>query len=176
MAGTALDKPVVLGRVHGLFGVRGWVKVYSYTRPLEAVLDYPVWWIGRGREARPFHVLEGRLQAKTLVARLADDSGEPLADRDAAATLLEADIAVARADLPAPDPGEYYWVDLVGLAVRTPDGVPLGKVSAMMETGANDVLVVQGERERLIPFVVDECITEVDIAGGYLVADWDPDF
>ncbi|WP_109995515.1 ribosome maturation factor RimM [Salinisphaera sp. LB1] len=176
MAGTAPHRPVVLGRVNGLFGVRGWIKVYSYTRPAEAILDYERWWIGPEADRRGYRLVEGRVQGKTLVAQLADADGEPLADRDAAVELLEFDIAVDRGDMPDPEPGAYYWFDLVGLSVVTVDGVPLGRVTAMMETGANDVLVVRGERERLIPLVVDEFVTEVDPDAGTIRVDWDPEF
>ena len=84
MAGQGIETPVVLGQVHGLFGVKGWIKVYSYTRPVEAILDYDRWWIGRADEARPFQVLAGRMQGKTLIAQLGDENGQPLPDRDAA--------------------------------------------------------------------------------------------
>lgn len=176
MAETTPHRHVVLGQVHGLFGVRGWIKVYSHTRPIEAILDYGRWWIGSAGQRQPYQVLEGRLQGKTLVARLADAEGEPLPDRNAAVELLELDIAVAREDMPDPEPGEYYWFDLIGLRVLTVDAVDLGQVSAMMETGANDVLVVKGDRERLIPLVIDEYVIEVDLEGGRIVVDWDPEF
>ncbi|KEZ75991.1 ribosome maturation factor RimM [Salinisphaera hydrothermalis] len=176
MAGTAPHRHVVLGRVHGLFGVRGWVKVYSYTRPAEAILDYDRWWIGNEGARRCYQVVDGRVQGKTLVARLADDDGQPLPDRDAAVELLDLDIAVERADMPDPEPGEYYWFDLIGLKVVTVDDIDLGQVKAMMETGANDVLVVQGDRERLIPLVVDEYVMSVDLEAGVMTVDWDPDF
>ncbi|HET7312824.1 ribosome maturation factor RimM [Salinisphaera sp.] len=176
MAGTAPQRHVVLGRVHGLFGVRGWVKVYSYTRPAEAILGYERWWIGNAGERRDYRVLEARVQGKTLVARLADADDEPLPDRDAALELLDLDIAVERGDLPEPEPGEYYWFDLIGLNVVTVDGHDLGRVTAMMETGANDVLVVRGDRERLIPLVIEQFVTAVDLEGGTIHVDWDPDF
>ncbi|WP_348761631.1 ribosome maturation factor RimM [uncultured Salinisphaera sp.] len=176
MAEQGQAAPVVLGQVHGLFGVKGWVKVYSYTRPVEAILDYDRWWIGRANEARSFQVLAGRTQGKTLVAQLGDEHGKPLADRDAAVALLEQDIAVERSALPEPEPGEFYWVDLIGLSVVNTQDVVLGRVSAMMETGANDVLVVTGERERLIPLVVDIIVLEVDFNAGQIRVDWDADF
>lgn len=176
MVGTAPHRYVVLGRVQGLFGVRGWIKVYSHTRPAVAILDYERWWIGNQDNRRGYRVIDGRVQGKTLVARLADAADRPLPDRDAAVELLELDIAVDRDDMPEPNPGEYYWVDLIGLEVFTVDEVGLGHVTAMMETGANDVLVVRGDRERLIPMVVDEFVISVDLDAGILVADWDPDF
>lgn len=176
MPGTASDRHVVLGRVHGLFGVKGWIKVYSYTRPAESILSYKRWWIGRPGDRRPFFVTDGRIQGKTLVAQLADDNKSVLPDRDAAIELLDCDIAVARDDMPALPKGEYYWFELIGLSVVTPDGVQLGCIDSMMETGANDVLVVKGEQERLIPFVMGEIIQSVDTDEGVVVADWDPDF
>ncbi len=78
--------------------------------------------------------------------------------------------------MPDPEPGEYYWFDLVGLRVVTVDDVDLGRVTAMMETGANDVLVVQGDRERLIPMVADEFVTAVDLEAGTIRVEWDPEF
>lgn len=176
MAGTTPHRHVVLGRVNGLFGVRGWIKVYSYTRPAEAILDYPYWWVGESGSRRRYHVLGGRIQGKALVAHLADSGERPLPDRDAAIGLLDCDIAVGRDEMPEPDVGEYYWFDLIGLTVVNVDGVELGQVAAMMETGANDVLVVQGERERLIPMVMDEFVTSVDLEAGTMQVDWDPEF
>ncbi|MBH04522.1 MAG: ribosome maturation factor RimM [Xanthomonadales bacterium] len=176
MAGQGIETPVVLGQVHGLFGVKGWIKVYSYTRPVEAILDYDRWWIGRADEARPFQVLAGRMQGKTLIAQLGDENGQPLPDRDAAVALLDRDISVERDELPDLEAGEYYWVDLFGLSVVNTQGVALGTVTAMMETGANDVLVVSGERERLIPLVVDVVVVDVDFGAGQITVDWDADF
>lgn len=170
------DRPVVLGHVSGLFGVKGWLKVYSYTRPAFNLLEYEDWLIGRQDAWRPFRVLDARVQGKTLIAHLASGNNEALSDRDAALELIDLEIAVTRDQLPAPEPGEYYWFDLVGLDVVNRDDVPLGRVKAMMETGANDVLVIQGERERLVPFVIGEIIEAVDLDAGRIVADWDPDF
>lgn len=175
--------PVVLGRVNGLFGVKGWLKVYSYTRPAENLLEFDEWLIGRQDDWRPFRVLSSRTQGKTLVAQLGvppagnpNGPATPLSDRDAAVELLELEIAVARTAMPALADGEYYWFDLIGLDVVNRDGVALGRVKAMMETGANDVLVLSGDRERLLPFVVGEIIDEVNLESGQIVADWDPDF
>ena len=98
-------------------------------------------------------------------------------DRDQARSLIGLEIAVPRAELPAPEEGEYYWADLVGLKVETTEGQILGTVDHLIETGANDVLVVHGEdRERLIPFVADQVIRRVDLAAGLIQVDWDPDF
>lgn len=176
MTCSELVKPVVLGHVHGLFGVQGQIKIYSYTRPIEAILEYTCWWLGQGDQWQHYQLLNGRFQGKTLVAQLATGHGQPLADRDRAAALLGLNIAVERSDMPDPPPGQHYWVDLVGLHVQTTQGVTLGQVSSMMETGANDVLVVIGDRERLIPFVMDEFVEAIDWSRQTMIVDWDPDF
>src|SRR5699024_7191912 len=145
------DKPVVLGHVSGLFGVRGWIKVYSHTRPPANLLAYERWFVGASDSGRPLHwrpfrVVAAKPHGKTLIAQLADAEDTVVADRATAAALLDCDIAVARADMPALAAGEYYWHDLIGLEVINRDGEALGRVSTMMETGANDVLVVDGDR------------------------------
>jgi len=97
-------------------------------------------------------------------------------DRDGAYALIGAEIAVPREHLAPLPPGEYYWTDLEGLAVRTPEGVPLGRVHHLIATGAHDVLVLDSEPPRLIPFVPGAVILSVDLANGVIVADWSPEF
>ena len=165
------ERVVVIGRIGGVYGVRGWVKVFAYTEPREAILDYPHWWVRLDDEWRPLALAEGRPHGKGLVARLADFS-----DRDAAQKLVGCDIGVPRSAMPPLGPDEFYWADLEGLRVITRDGVELGVVDHLLETGANDVLVVKGERERLIPYVRGEVVTEIDLAQGVMRVEWDPEF
>jgi len=169
------SRMVLLGRVSGLFGVKGWIKVYSDTEPRDNILNYSPWYLRRQGEWQPFEVVAGQQHGKGIVAQLAN-----CPDRDTAAELIGSDIAVPREQLPAPDEEEYYWSDLRGLKVITLQGVDLGQVSNLMETGANDVLVVReaGEqgRERLIPFIRQQVIREVDLERGVLIVDWDPEF
>ena len=167
---------IVVGRVAGLFGVRGWLKVVSYTAPLENILHYRPWYLRPGDAAADVPwvtqaVEEGRSQHKGIVVRFATHH-----DRDAAQTMLKADIAVSRDQLPALEQGEYYWADLVGLKVVTLEGVELGVIEQLMETGSNDVLVVKGERERLIPYIPGQVVHEIDRTQGLLRVDWDPEF
>jgi 16S rRNA processing protein RimM len=163
------QRRIVLGHIAAVFGVRGWVKVYSETDPREGILRYSPWLLGGS--GRPVRVLEGRLQGKGVVAHLEDCE-----DRDQAAALVGQEIAVTRDRLPPPSPDEFYWTDLEGLAVETLTGIRLGMVSHLFSTGANDVLVVVGERERLLPFTWGQVIRSVDFDDGLIRVDWDPDF
>ncbi len=165
-----IPEPVVLGRITGLFGVRGWVKVFSYTEPREAVLDYKSWLLSRNDDWRSVAVAEGKRHGKTVIVRL-----EGYDDRDQAAALIGSEIGVPRDELPETDDGQYYWSDLEGLRVATKDGKEIGTLDYFIETGANDVMVVKGEQERLIPFVMDKVVVDVDLAEGLITVDWDWD-
>jgi len=167
---------VTLGRISGAMGVQGWVRVESYTRPLEGILGYRRWQLERGDGWAEYALLDGKRHGAGLIAHLADAHDRALADRDEALALLGCSVAVWRYELEPLPAGEYYWVDLEGLAVATLDGVVLGEVERVFETGANDVLVVRGERERLIPFVQGPVVHEVDLEAGRISVDWDPDF
>jgi 16S rRNA processing protein RimM len=166
------EKQLVLGKIVGLYGVEGWVKLESYSEPRIRIFKYSPWFVGTAGAAVEYANVKGRAQGKGIVARL------PGVDsRDAAAALIGAEIRVLRSALPKPKRGEYYWVDLEGLDVVNLEGVAFGKVSHLFATGANDVLVAKdGDRERLVPFVTGEFVKQVDIDGGRIVVDWDADF
>ena len=163
---------MVVGRVAGAYGVRGWVRVTSYTDPRENILGYGPWHLrsaeGPWREAAVETVLPHGDGYRCRVAGVTD--------RDAAAALRGALVGVAEAVLPPAGPDEYYWRDLIGLTVTTVTGEPLGRVDNLMATGANDALVVRDpERERLVPFI-EQVVREVDLARGVITVDWDKDF
>ncbi len=162
---------VVIGRISGFYGVHGWVKVFSYTTPITNILNYWPWQLCLHGQWQTVSVCEGQAHGKGIIARL-----EAIQDRNEAARLLGAEIAVDREQLPPTSKGEYYWADLVGLTVQNCEGVILGQVDYLFETGANDVLVVKGERERLIPFLLEQVVLEVDLAQRVLWVDWDEDF
>ena len=161
---------VTLGRISGLFGVKGWVKVYSYTDPREAILDYGEWWLERDGSWQVAVLSEGKRHGKAVIAHLGG-----VDDRDQAAALIGCNIGVPKVAMPTPEEGHFYWSDLEGLRVVHRDGTELGTVEYVMETGANDVLVTSGDKERLIPFVVDEVILGVDLANGVINVDWEWD-
>ncbi|MFA6053705.1 MAG: ribosome maturation factor RimM [Methylobacter sp.] len=160
-----------VGKISGVFGVKGWVKVFSFTDPRENILTYSPWLLKKGDEIKAVNVVDGQLQGKTIVAQLSGVN-----DRDQAANLMGWDVFITQDQLPAAAKGEYYWSDLVGLKVETIDGVQLGVVDSLLETGANDVIVVQGERERAIPFLQGETVINIDLDAGRIVVDWDPEF
>jgi len=159
-----------MGRIAAPFGIKGWVKVQPNTAAPRNLLSYPAWWVGNDGNWRETAVAEAKVQDRAVVARL-----EGCGDRDAAAALKGLLVAVPRAALPAAREGEYYWADLIGLAVTNTAGQALGQVTGMLETGANDVMVVAGERERLIPFIA-EVIREVDLPGGVVRVEWGADY
>jgi 16S rRNA processing protein RimM len=166
-----MDGMVVLGRISGIHGVRGEVKVFSETRERAGILDYPLWQLRLADGWKEVRLLGGHVQGSgVVVARL-----EGVEDRDQARALIGTEIAVRRAELPPAEPGTYYWTDLEGLTVVNLEGTVLGTVSHLFETGANDVLVVNGERERLIPYTRD-AVKAVDLAARTIRVDWDPEF
>jgi len=164
------NRPILLGRISGVFGVRGEIKIESWTDPREAIFRYQPWTLVRGGSSSPLAGVRGRNHGLALVASIPG-----IDDRDRAQELVGSEISVPRSALPPPKPGEYYWVDLEGLAVQTVESVALGTVSHLFDTGANPVLVVQGDRERLIPFVQPHLVS-VDFDSRWIVVDWDPDF
>ncbi|MBN6745330.1 ribosome maturation factor RimM [Acidithiobacillus ferrooxidans] len=161
---------VVLGRVSGIYGVRGMVKVFSFTESRDSILDYSPWYLGPDR--RPWVLEDGRMQGEGVVAKLAQ-----VEDREQARALIGQEIAVIRADLPELGAGEFYWSTLTGLRVLNREGIVLGTVSAFLETGANDVMVIDDGKggELLIPWSA-EASAGVDLPAGQIVVDWQADW
>lgn len=162
---------MVIGRITGIYGVKGWVRVHSYTDPLDSILNYSCWQLGLPSGWAVRRLVSGRRQGKGLVAHI-----EGVDDREQARALIGSDIAIERSALPAVGDNEFYWVDLIGMQVVTLDGVSLGQVDYLIETGANDVLVVRGERERCLPYVRGDVIKRIDREAGIIEVDWDPEF
>jgi len=163
---------VTMGKVVAAYGIRGWVKVQTYTEYLDSLFDFDDWWLGDDKAPwRSVEVQECNIHGKTLVAKLAGCE-----DRNAAERLKGLLVAVPRSELPEPEEDEFYWSDLVGCKVVNLSGAELGVVDSLMETGANDVLVVKGESgELLIPFI-EQVVTQVDMAAKLLTVDWQADY
>lgn len=165
-----LTDPIVVGRINGLFGTHGWVKAFSYTRPRENLLDYTTWYLRNGRSWQAYALGAAKRHGSGLIASL-----NGVEDRDTAATLLRCDIAIERQQLAVPATGEYYWADLIGLHVVNREGEPLGRVAGLIDTGANDVLRVEGLVQRLIPFVEGVYIDEINWEAAEIRVDWHVD-
>jgi len=166
-----------VGRIQTAYGIKGWVWVFSNTDPIDNIFAYAPWYLQRGNEWHEANIAEWRAQGKGVVMRL-----QGCNDRNAAESWHGAVIWTAKANLPSLPDGDYYWSDLIDMSVWTVSGQLLGQVHSMMETGANDVLVVNptassiDQRERLIPWLPDQVVTAVDIANKRITVDWDIDF
>ncbi|PTQ89087.1 ribosome maturation factor RimM [Agitococcus lubricus] len=171
------DQLLSIGRIQSAYGIKGWVWVYSNTDPTDNVFAYAPWYLQLGDSWRQIDVLDWRVQGKGLVCRL-----DGCTDRNAAEALHGAVIWTAKTNLPDLPEGDYYWSDLVDCHVWTIDNQYLGLVDSLMETGANDVLVVKpatgslDRQERLIPWIPEQVVTSVDIVGRRITVDWDIDF
>jgi 16S rRNA processing protein RimM len=161
-----------VGKISGVFGIKGWVKVFSFTGYREDILQYSPWLLKKNAAIKTVEVIAGQLQNQLVVAQI-----KGIDDRNAAEMLMGWEIFIDSAQLPAAKKDEYYWSDLIGLQVENIEGVILGVIDSMLETGANDVIVVQGEeRQHAIPFLQPQIVLEVDLAARKMRVDWDADF
>jgi 16S rRNA processing protein RimM len=163
---------VVLGHVSGVFGVKGWLKIHSETDPVQNIVKYDPWFIQKDKTWSKVKPLQGKLHGKGVIVQL-----DGYNDRDQAAELKGCEIAVRRDQLPAvADRDDFYWTDLEGLRVENLEGFYLGEISHLFETGSNDVMVINGDRERLVPYIWEQVVKKVDLDNGLMILDWDPDF
>ena len=161
---------ICVGHILGAQGIKGWVRIFSNTSPRENIVSYSPWLVEWGSELKQVNV-EGRVQGKNVIARL-----EGIENRTQAEELTGRQLYINPDQIPLLAEGEYYWANLIGMKVVSLQGEPLGEVKSMMETGASDVMVVSGERERLIPFAIDDIVREVDLENQRLVVDWLPEY
>jgi len=173
---------IVLGRITGVYGLKGWVKVFSYTDPMESIVDYNPWYIRPVSKTKsPWTKVKlkaGKRHAKTVIAKL-----EHCNDCNQAQAYIGVEIAIEQSQFEqSKDDNEYYWRDLIGLRVINQQDIELGVVTKLLETGANDVLVVSSKngeadnKEHLIPWTMQQAIVSVDIEQGVIEVDWDQDF
>jgi 16S rRNA processing protein RimM len=166
----------VIGKVTGVYGIKGWVKVYSFTDPMENVFSYRNWLMNINGQWKPVKVREWRPHGKGLVAALDDCQ-----DRTLAQQYAQCEIAVMKDDMPKAEEGEFYYHQLEGLLVVTTDDVVLGKVSHLFNTGSNDVMVVKpfkeslDGKERWLPYT-DDCVKDISLDNSVIKVDWDPEF
>lgn len=165
-------KTVVVGKIGAPYGVKGWVKIHSFTEPKTNLFDYPLLIESRKEGWRQVEVENFRQHGEGFVAKLVD-----VGDRDQAALITNAQLAVERENLPELDDDDYYFADLLGLTVFNQENIELGRVVDFMATGANDVMIVKGKKkEYLIPFVLDMYILEINTDNKTMRVDWDAEF
>lgn len=164
---------VIVGKMNSPFGVQGWIKVQSFTDPLDNLLNYPEIYYGQEGSWQALKVQSMRQHGQGFVMQVA-----ACEDRDQAALFNGQLLAVKRGELPNLDSDEdgYYWSDLIGCEVITENKAILGTVDSLIDTGANDVLVIKGKREHLVPFIQEHFIKQIDIANKKIIVDWDPEF
>jgi len=165
---------LIVGKIGAPYGVKGWVKINSYTEELTGIFDYGPWFTDKGQE---FQVEQWRMHNKGIVAKLVG-----VEDRDQAEAIKNLEISIKAEMLPELAEDEFYWRDLVGMNVCTNKGYDLGSVKELFETGSNDVLLVKanhndgfGKKERMIPYI-DDVVLEVDQSANTITVDWDPGF
>ena len=166
-----------LGSINGSHGIKGWVKVFSYTDPLEAILDYSPWILRKGGVEKEITIKDGQASGKRLIVQI-----EGVDTRDQAEDLIGYEVHVNMAVIPDLEEGEFYWFQLEGLVVKNSSGEVLGKIDHMLETGANDVMVVEAtndsidKEQRLIPYLEGDVVKQVDQENGVVTVDWDSDY
>ncbi|MDO6426358.1 ribosome maturation factor RimM [Thalassotalea sp. 1_MG-2023] len=178
MTEVTSNEQIVVGKIGAVYGVKGWLKVHSFTEEQEAILDYFPWSLKLGNKVQTVEVTDWRKHNKGLVVKI-----DNIDDRDVAQTLVSSEIFVDKTMLPELPEGEFYWRDLIGMTVVTDKGYDLGEVSDLLETGSNDVLVVKanrndgfGKKERLIPYLEDQVVKSVCAENKQICVDWDPGF
>jgi 16S rRNA processing protein RimM len=164
---------IPVGKISGAFGVKGWVKIYSFTDPRENILSYSPLYLSRKGEWVEVKVVEGRLQGKGVVMSL-----DGVTDRDQVLPLVGVELAIAKTQIKPAGKDEYYWSDLIGMSVVNVQDEQLGHVESLLENGAHDVLVVvnKDKTERLIPFVLDDIVELVDLDNKVIRVDWESDY
>lgn len=164
-----VDDFIELGNISGFFGVKGWVKIYSYTRPRDGIKQYQQFYCGDSK--KPISFTQIKTSGKSLIGHI-----DGVNTRDTAQSYLGQSLAVKASDLPKLT-NEYYWHELIGLTVTNQQGQQLGTITEMMETGANDVMVIKNTagEETLIPYAMSLFVLSVDVDKGEMQVNWELD-
>lgn len=169
------DNPIALGRIGSAYGIRGWLRVFSST---EDIFEYQPWFIQRSSHWQRLELEDWKHHNQDIIIKI-----KYIDDRNTAKSMTNCEIIVDSANLPILEGDEYYWKDLIGCQVITTKGYNLGYVQDLIETGSNDVLVIKanlkdafGIKERLIPFLDDQVIKNVNFTTKIIEVDWDPGF
>jgi 16S rRNA processing protein RimM len=172
------QEPVVLGKLGSSHGIKGWLKITSYTDSVEGIFDYSPWLIKEQGVWREIKVAQWRFQGSAIVAEF-----ESVTTREHAQMLTNCEIAIMPEQMKELDDNDFYHRDLIGCEVTNVNGYNMGIVEQIVATGSNDVLLIKanakdafGKAERMIPFVPEQYIKQVDLQGKQILVDWDPDF
>lgn len=168
---SSADRYISVGKVGAPYGLDGAVKIVSFTEHPEDIFDYDPWYVNKQGEWIKVELEGDAVHGKYLVAQLVGCE-----EREDAQQWTNCEIAVKRSQLPELPAGKYYWSDLEGLTVKTVEGLTLGTIDEVMDTGANPVLVIQGEQRHLVPYLPEQVVKEVNLASSYVIVDWDSDF
>jgi 16S rRNA processing protein RimM len=166
-------KRLLIGQINGLFGVQGWVKIFSHSFPRENILTYRPWHIQVDGVWTTLDILKGRKQGKTIVAQL-----KGVNNREVARAYIGVEIYIERAQLPKLAAGEYYWDELIGLQVSNQQGIILGEITQMVDTGSNNVMVIKAknnQKEHWVPYI-EPFLIAVEMDKRQILVDWDEDF
>lgn len=160
------SKRILIGKISGCFGVKGWLKIFSYCQPRDNITSYDRWIVND----KVYCAVESVKHGKLVLAKL-----DGIDDKDSALAMLGQKIEIDKQQLEDLEDEQYYWHDLIGLQVTNKAGVDFGTVHSLMETGADDVMIVDGERQRIIPFIMHRFIIEVNLAQNSMLVDWHED-
>lgn len=161
---------VIIGRLGTSHGVTGWLKLYSFTDPISKIFEYSDWQISHGGKWISLHLQEYKIQGAQLLVKFAECT-----DREVARTYTNNEIGIPRSILPTTQKDDYYWHDLIGLKVFNQRGVDFGCVQQLLETEAYDLMMMQGDRVRYIPFT-KKTVCTVDLENKKIIVDWDENF
>ena len=164
------EKKLLVGKINGFFGVQGWVKIFSYTEPRKNILEYQPWYFIDDGTYKPIEMTTGREQSKTIVAHV-----KGIDNKDQAVQLIGKSLYIDKDQLPQLDDNEHYWHELVGFRVINKDGIDLGVVDYLVDTGSNNVLVIKGNKEHWIPYI-EPYLVSIDKQNRVINVDWDENF
>ena len=164
------EKKLLVGKINGFFGVQGWVKIFSYTEPRKNILEYQPWYFIDDGTYKAIEMTTGHEQSKTIVAHV-----KGIDSKDQAVQLIGKSLYIDKDQLPQLDDNEHYWHELVGFRVINKDGIDLGVVNYLVDTGSNNVLVIKGDKEHWIPYI-DPYLVSIDKQNRFISVDWDENF
>ncbi len=164
------EKKLLVGKINGFFGIKGWVKIFSYTEPRKNILSYQPWYIINNGNYEILEITDGREQSKTIVAHI-----KGIDNRDLSINLIGQDLYINQDQLPKLDDGKHYWYELVGFKVINQNQNNLGVVDYLVDTGSNNVIVTKGEKEHWIPYI-EPFLLSIDKDNKEILVDWDEDF